>query len=351
MGKNKELRALSLFANVGIGETYLKELGIDVVVANELLEKRVEIYQHFHPETHVVQGSITDDGVFSKIIDSAREKKINVIIATPPCQGMSIAGKMKSDDPRNTLIVKAMQAFNELKPDYMLIENVPQMLKTSIIYQGQPVKITDFIESQAGNDYEVKFGVFDAADYGTPQYRKRAIVRIYRKNLTWNEPVKQKHITVREAIEDLPTLEAGQTSPIAFHNAKSHNASHILWMQHTPTGKTALDNTPPYQPNINGRKISGFKTTYKRIEWDKPSPTVTMANGSISSQNNVHPGRILGNNTYSDARVLTLLEVFRIMGLPDNWNPPADLSENTLRHVLGEAVPPKLMKTLFEGIA
>ena len=60
----------------------------------------------------------------------------------------------------------------------------------------------------------------------------------------------------------------------------------------------------------NGRKIKGYNTTYKRIEWDKPAPTITMCNGGISSQNNVHPGRLQKDGTYSDARVLTLRELF-----------------------------------------
>jgi DNA (cytosine-5)-methyltransferase 1 len=75
-----------------------------------------------------------------------------------------------------------------------------------------------------------------------------------------------------------------------------------------------------------------------------------MANGSISSQNNVHPGRLLPDGTYSDARVLSLLEIFRLTGLPDNWNPPDWASDNIIRHVIGEAIPPHLVKNIFKGI-
>jgi DNA (cytosine-5)-methyltransferase 1 len=346
-----KLKALSLFANVGIGETYLKDLGIDVVVANELLENRAKIYQHFHQDSTVIPGDITDKKVFDKIIKTAREKEINVIIATPPCQGMSIAGQMNEDDPRNTLIVKAMEALKRLKPDYMLIENVPQMLKTAILFEGKKINIQEFISQQVSKDYYVKFDVFDASDFGTPQYRKRTIVRIYKKGLSWDDPEKQKAITVRDVIGDLPSLKAGEKSSVhPYHYAKKHNDNHILWMSHAPTGKTAFENPDPFKPTKDGRVIKGFSTTYKRIEWDKPSPTVTMANGSISSQNNVHPGRQNADGTYSDARVLTPLEVFRVMGLPDDWNPPANLTENTLRHVIGEAVPPKMMRAMFEPL-
>lgn len=344
-----KFKALSLFANVGIGETYLKDIGIESTVANELLSERVAIYKHLHPTTDMIGGDITDEEVFGNIIKSALGNKVNIIIATPPCQGMSIAGKMKADDPRNTLIVKVMESFNIIKPDYMLIENVPQMLKTSIIYDNQIINIKDFMLSQIDDSYTCNFDVFDAADYGTPQYRKRTIIRIHKKSLKWITPEKQKHITVREAIGDLPSLEAGQSSEIKWHYAKKHNDKHIHWMKNTSTGKTALENEVHY-PQKDNRKIKGFATTYKRIEWDKPAPTVTMANGSISSQNNVHPGRKLKDGTYSDARVLTILEILRVTGLPDNWNPPEHISENTLRHVIGEAVPPLMMKAVFKGI-
>lgn len=73
-----------------------------------------------------------------------------------------------------------------------------------------------------------------------------------------------------------------------------------------------------------------------------------MANGSVSSQNNVHPGVLKNNGEYSDARVLTLKEIFILTGLPENWNPPKWASENLIRQVIGEGVPPKLINKLLE---
>ena len=211
-------------------------------------------------------------------------------------------------------------------------------------------KIKDYLQSIAEqHDYNIQFDIFDAADYGTPQNRKRSFTRIYKKTYEWNNPIKQKWITVEESIGNLPSLEAGEKSDIAYHYGSKHNDNHILWMKHTPSGKTAFDN-PVHYPQKDGRKIKGFSTTYKRISWDKPAPTITMANGSISSQNNVHPGRLLPDGTYSDARVLSLLEIFRLTGLPDNWNPPQWASDNLIRHVIGEAIPPHLVENIFKGL-
>ena len=123
-----------------------------------------------------------------------------------------------------------------------------------------------------------------------------------------------------------------------------------MWLKHTPTGKTALNNEVYYPKKEDGTKIKGFATTYKRIEWDKPAPTITMANGSVSSQNNVHPGRAKEDGTYSDARVLSLKEIFILTGLPDNWEPAPWASENLIREVIGEAIPPKLIDEILKTI-
>ena len=101
---------------------------------------------------------------------------------------------------------------------------------------------------------------------------------------------------------------------------------------------------------INGRKNKGLSTTFKRIQWDAASPTITMCNGAISSQNNVHPGRKNADGTYSDARALTLLELFLLMGLPPDPGLPEDVTENQIRNILGEAVTPILIKKILEQI-
>lgn len=344
------MNGLSLFANVGIAETYLEELGFYVKVANELLPARADFYRHSHPDCTMICGDITNPEIFSQVITAAKAENIKFLLATPPCQGMSQAGKMDANDTRNTLIIKVMEAVQQLNPDFVLIENVPQMLKTSIIYNDQPVKIVDFIESICQKDYHIKYEVFDTANYGTPQYRKRAIIRIYKKEFTWDNPTAMKPITVRDAIGHLPSIEAGHDSGIPYHKAKIHNNRHIQWMKNTPTGKTAFDNPIHYPKKETGERIKGFRTTYKRIEWDRPAPTITMANGSISSQNNVHPGRLQADGTYSDARVLTLLELFKLTGLPDNWLPKDKATDHLVREVIGEAVPPQLIKAIFEKI-
>lgn len=335
------IKGTSLFANVGIAETYFKNAGVEICLANEIIESRANFYKHLYPKSDMICGDFTDPTIFKELANKHKEYGCEFLIATPPCQGMSIAGKRSTDDKRNLLIIDTINFIKETQPKYIIIENVPQILKTTINYLNNTILIPDFIKQQLEPlGYKIKYDVLDSADYNTPQHRKRAIFIITNQDNNLAFPKATKHITTQEAIGDLPSLESGEKSNIPYHYSKTHNSKQILWMKHTPTGCTALNNMVNY-PQKNGRKIKGFKTTYKRISWDKPAPTITMANGSISSQNNVHPGRLLEDGTYSDARVLTLLELFRLTGLPDNWNVPTWASDNLVRSVIGESFPPK----------
>lgn len=341
------INGISLFANVGIGETYFKDKSINICVANELIEKRANFYSHLYPNSKMVCGDIRNINIFNTLLKLYFENDCDFLMSTPPCQGMSVAGKMDKYDPRNSLIIYTIDFIKKTLPNNILIENVPQMLNFSIIIDGEEIKILDYIYKELKNfGYFINYGVLGSADYSTPQTRKRAIFLIS-KIKKWDFPKKEDKITVRDVIGDLPSLESEQNSGIKWHSAKKHNQNHITWMKHTPTGKTAFENDFHY-PQKDGRKIKGYSTTYKRIDWDKPAPTITVCNGSVSSQNNVHPGRKLHDGTYSDARVLSILEILRLFGLPDDWNIPDWASENFIRQVIGEGFPPKFSAKLLE---
>ncbi len=344
------MNGVSLFANVGIAETYIKNHNIDIVVANELLEKRVDFHKTNHKNCNIIQGDITNKIIFNKILAEAKKQNCDFLLATPPCQGMSVAGKMKEDDPRNSLIKYVIEFIKKLQPAHILIENVQGILKTSISVNGVKTQVIDYINNELKPlDYFINPTLVDTADYGTPQSRKRAIFLIS-KFSKWELPNKENKITVKEAISHLPSLESEEISKIQYHYAKKHNDRHISFLKHTPSGKTALHNEIYYPKKEDGTRIKGYSTTYKRIDWDKPAPTITMANGSVSSQNNVHPGILQEDGTYSDARVLTLKEIFILTGLPDDWHPPKWASENLIRQVIGEGVPPKLIDRLLTTI-
>ncbi|SJZ47134.1 DNA cytosine methyltransferase [Mycoplasmopsis verecunda] len=338
---NKKIGVTSLFSSAGIGTFYLDKLDLNLSLSNELLLKRAQYHSFLYPNCLSIAGDITDEKIFNTLINKHKELGNEILIATPPCQGMSVAGKNDPNDVRNLLIVQVVEFIKLTKPKLIMIENVVQLYKTKIFVNNELILIKDYIIKELSSLYKhIDFYTVNSKEFDTPQDRKRALVIISNEKFKMSQPT--PITSVRDAIEHLPSLEPGQCSSIPYHNAKTHSDRQISWMRNTPTGKSALHNETNYPVKTDGQRIKGFATTYKRIEWDKPSPTITMANGSISSQNNVHPGRLNPDGTYSDARVLTLKEIFLLTGLDDTFQVPEWASENLVRQIIGESVPPKI---------
>lgn len=376
------MRIVSLFANIGVAEACLHELdNANVVVANELLPRRAALYSAIYPYTNMICGDITEDAVYQQILRACRREHVDTVMATPPCQGMSTAGQKIKFDERNTLVMYAIRLIHDINPRYVVIENVTDFITTPIMYHGVETMLPDVIRQELEHNYDIDIYTIDTDDYGVPQTRDRMIILMTRHGVRrkWSLPSKEnKKVTMEDAIGHIPTIDpfVKDLSEEEFHEmfplykerreqALSISPWNIppvhVWrqvkvMMYTPTGKTAFDNPMEYKPTkVDGSLVRGYHNTYKRQNWDTPAYTVTMDNRKISSQNNVHPGRLVGqdsngNNVYSDARVLTLYELMRVMSIPDDWNVPLDTDEAFLRRIIGEGIPPLFMRKLFAKI-
>lgn len=374
-----KLKVVSLFANIGVAEAYLEEIGIDVVVANELIERRAALYSKIYPKTQMICGDITNTAIKSKIVETCKEKGIDILMATPPCQGMSTAGQQDSEDVRNKLICEVVEIIKKVNPRYVFIENVPLFYNTSIEVSGKKVLIPTYLKNELEEKYVINEYTINTENYSVPQTRERAIILMTLKGEhEWILPDKDtKIVTMRDVIGDLPVLDpyvkdvdeeerntmfphfyerkkqALNISP--WHKPPEHIKRQVIAMQHTSSGCTAFDNPVYYPVKENGEPVKGYHNTYKRQNWDTPAYTVTMDNRKISSQNNVHPGRIEyinddGETIYSDARTLTLYELMKVMSLPDNWSVPLNTPVAFLRRIIGEGIPPLFVKKVFENL-
>lgn len=350
-----KIKAISVFSSAGIGELLLKNTNVDVIAANELLPKRAECYSHFYPETDMHYGDITLDETQDYMVEAAKKGGAKMLIATPPCQGLSTLGKNKKQihyekDKRNYLILSALNIIDRCDFDYVLIENVPKFLEMYFPYENDYFKLEEILNKKYADKYIIEARVLNAKDYGICQSRPRAIIKMYKPYKKWSWPATEAEIPLRDAIGDLPSLESGETSDIPWHFAKKHNDRAVLALKHTPTGKSAIANDVYYPKKEDGTRIKGFHNTFKRMVWDQPCPTRTTFSGSMSSHNNVHPGRLLPDGTYSDARVLTLLETFIVSSIPNDVDFPKGSTDTFIRTVIGESIPPKLMMKVIEKI-
>ena len=271
-------KVLSLFSSAGIGELGIRASGMSILVSNELLMDRCEIYRDNYPEVNCVCGDIWEK---QKEIILAWEKRSKeapfLVYATPPCQGMSSngAGKLlreirdgnrKEEDPRNRLIIPTLNIITNLQPEWILLENVPNMQNTVISDEnGEVVNIIDYVTRRLGEEYVGKAEVVNCADYGIPQMRRR-LITIFTRNTKGKEyyakngsfmPIKshseeatyftKQWVTLREAIGCFPKLEAreGQNENKKFHEwhlVPRMGPEKYWWMENTPEGCTAYNN-------------------------------------------------------------------------------------------------------------
>ena len=349
------LNAISLFAGAGIGESRLAEIGVNVLGANELLEDRAVLYSQLDSKSKMILGDIKNSQVFQQILE-VTPNNLDLLIATPPCQGVSIAGKnrlpsQQLEDLRNHLLFPIINFINEVSPRNVLIENVPQYLKLQLPHDGLLRYVEEILNLEFGHKYQIESRVINCADLGIPQSRKRAFIKLYKKGGKWNWPNKvENQLILNEVISHLPSIESGENSGIPWHFARKHSIEHIRWMKNTPTGKSAFENKIHFPRGKNGKQIKAYNTTYRRMSWDKPAPAITMRNDAISSQMNVHPGRKLKDGSYSDARVLTPLELLLVNSMNiECWN-KIKAEENLVRKVLGEGVPPLALNKIIETL-
>lgn len=321
MNNSQDKKVLSLFSSAGIGELGIKELGLDILLSNELLESRCELYRENYPETQCICGDIwvkKDDIV--NAWNSLTDCQPFLIYATPPCQGMSFnsvgkrqqeirAGRRPKDDPRNQLIIPTLEIIKKLKPTWVLLENVQGMENTIIpVGNGTYKRIIEFIQEELGSEYVGKAEVVNCADYGIPQTRVRLItifsrsenaIKHFSTYKSFLPPKTHSYIvgngllpwvSLKDAIGNLPPLssEAGKNedSSIPWHKVPVMKPEKFWWVQNTPANETAYNNqcvecgcdTNPRHGMYfkNGRHISKKNTPIYCIQCGALLPRPTM---------------------------------------------------------------------------
>ena len=272
--------AISLFSSAGIGDLGLKANNIDTIIACELLEERMNLFRNIYPNAKCFQGDIwkLKDEIIEYYKNEYSEPPF-LILATPPCQGMSSngMGKMLNDyrkglhpkmDERNRLIIPALEIIKALKPQWVILENVANMTNTLIYDESNElINIIDYIKRTLGDSYFGEPVIVDVADYGVPQHRKRLITVLSRKDNelalkafrsrgkllpdythSMIDTLFTHHwVTLREAIGELPTLRAekGQNKAQGFdglHKVPVLDEKKLFWVDNTKEGDTAFNN-------------------------------------------------------------------------------------------------------------
>ncbi len=348
------IKYTSLFANVGIGEYYLSDLGFVCKVANELEPLRAKWLSEHHKSANVIVGDFTNPKIFKLIANAHIENKCEMIMASPVCRDYSTAGKRQIDSHRAFQFeyllnfIKQVDSVNK----YVIIENVPEFLT------AKPAKLKgktvgEYIKRALEKlGYQVTMGILDASQHSlTPQARRRTVILASKTEQPWPMPPKiEKPVTLRAAIGHLPSLKAGQRhKTLVYHRAPNWHPIHVDIMEQVPSGMAGCDVPGLKLLNTDGSPSRAkFKCAFKRRDWDKPCNTILQDSIGVTGFCNCHPGRKRPGGRYSDARALTILELLIVTGLPTNYPIPNWASDTMIRHALGEAFMPLLVANIVK---
>lgn len=336
---------LDLFCGAG-GLSYGFECaGYDILVGIDNDSKALETFELNHKGAKSICGDITKITYKNDIKPLIGDKKIDVIIGGPPCQGMSLSGPRKFDDPRNKLYLSYIRLVQEIQPRAFVIENVPGLVS---LFGGQ---IKDsIIEKFTAMGYTVEYKIMCSSDYGVPQSRKR-VVFVGRKKGTFEYPaICNDIVTCSMALSDLPSLEheLGEevseytTAPqneyqkqmrknsqkVLNHVAANHSEKVTSIISLVPDGGNYKDLPEEFRNSRN------FHVAWTRFASNKPAPTIDTGH-----RHHFH---------YKYNRVPTVRECARLQSFPDDFKFLGNKTQQ-FRQV-GNAVPPLMAQAIAEQV-
>jgi DNA (cytosine-5)-methyltransferase 1 len=396
---------ISLFSGGGVGDYGFVEAGLNPIVMNEIDANRAAFLQRNYPNTHIICGDIRTniENIISNTQRLLNGNQLFLVVATPPCQGMSKNGigtinkairdgKRPSNDPRTYLYSSAVEIVKRLSPKYFIIENVDRMMNTNIVTaNGNVTNLVEYLVLEMDSmGYTGDVRIVNMADFGVPQNRRRTI-GVFARTKQFNDnadklfpkPIldKDNHISVNEVIEHLPPLDskdkasASKTEFHPLHYVPVSRDELYFWIENTPAGQSAYTNNkclkcgfestdddilcakcqsllPKPSVFVNGkyRIIKGFVSTYKRMLGNEPAPTITTRSAYACSDKNLHP---------TQNRVLSLYEIALLQGLDPVkyiWEIRRNGKEQIanamlLRDILGEPLSPIYAKLLGTHLA
>lgn len=379
------LTYISLFSSAGVGCYAFKQEAFECIATVELLARRIQV-QKINRKCRYQSGYICGDiqeeatkqDIFREIALWKRYEHVNgvdVVVATPPCQGISyINHKKKADEiKRNSLVIESVELVDKIQPKYFIFENVLAFEKTLCITKEERVlPIGSFIREVLGNNYIITGRILNFMNYGSNSSRTRTLIigvnKKFRDSIAPYElfPDYQQEKTLREVIGGFPVLEWGEISRLDFYHAfRTYDPKMRAWIHDLKEGESAFDNADPnLRPHriVNGKVIENIRKNrdkYTRQKWDRFIQCVHTRNDQLAAQNTIHP---------EQDRVFSIRELMAMMTIPDDFkwidlgfdelNQLSEIEKRALykeheiniRQCIGEAVPTVIMRQIAQKI-
>lgn len=308
---------IDLFSGAGGLSCGLVMAGFTPVASVEIMPEAVETYKYnfvnkkgFNEK--VETRDIRTQAVKEELYKTIGNQHIDLIVGGFPCQGFSMAGNRVISDPRNSLYLEMLEIVKNVKPDYVVMENV----------EGLRTMLDGKVETQIINDYkeigyEINVTTLNAADYGVAQQRKRVI---FIGNRLGNKNYHPK------PLYELNNYKTLGSAIYKFMNIDEDKSINHVFTRHTEDMKKRLANVPE-----GSSLFKNYSDSWKKSPWDKPSCTIKENHGAV----NIHPKL---------PRVLTAREIAAIQSFPDDFIFQGAKKWQLVQ--IGNAVPPLLGKAI-----
>ena len=281
----------------------------------------------FKPTNGDIGTILADIEILKDLKRKKGDARPSVLIGCPPCQGFSAYRKTMpeaAEDGRNNLVDLFSLIAAELKPDYVFMENVPELLS-----EKYRTHFEFFNRQMKSKGYHVASGVLNMAGFGLPQARKRAIVIASLDPVRLPEQFlsRKDFVTVRRAISHLPKIAAGeQDKTDQMHVTAGHRDGTLDVIRSVPKdGGSRQSGFGPKRLD----EAAGFSDVYGRLRWDKPSVTITGSARNPASGRFVHPDQDRG---------ISIREALILQGFPESFSLNGSFGQKFT--LVGNAVPP-----------
>jgi len=332
------INVVDLFAGCGGLSNGFEKVGFNILLGIDNDVDASKTFLHNHKNSKYLLKDIrkvTQKDIKEKI----GNKRVDVVIGGPPCQGFSISGKRAFIDPRNSLYLEYFRIVDILKPKVSIIENVPGL---SSLYDG---KALDSIKNEfRKRGYTVVHKILKADEYGVPQIRKRIVI-VGTKGEEFQYPKSNNTVvTLAEAISDLPKLNSDEV--VEKYNTKPTNKYQKLMREksiilnnhvgtnHSEKTKKIISMVPEggnyknLPKHLQGtRKVN---IAWTRLNGSKPSLTIDTGH-----RHHFHPWENRVPSVRESARIQSFSDDFIFLG-----------SKTSQYRQVGNAVPPLLAKSI-----
>jgi DNA (cytosine-5)-methyltransferase 1 len=391
MSKRKKYKVIDLFSGAGGFGLGFKMAGYDLCLSLEIDQWATDTLSENNRNGMIILKDDIRNYENKKAILNACKNTPDVVIGGPPCQGFSNAGsfKRKPNDPRNSLFKDFAKWVEYLQPTIFIMENVKGILSRCDSKGKRIIELIKNTFSEIGYS-NLNIWTLNAAEYGVPQLRERVFIVGHKKNIAIEPPQKthyinkrvkglEKAISIKEAISDLPKINASEGQEILEYKAKpksdyqiwargnqeylynhiamKHTKRIIERFSHIDIGESVFDVPLKHKErkrNGNGEiSEQSYNMNNRRLEPNKPSCTIPASFYSCF----IHP--YLNRN-------ITAREAARLQSFPDNYRFMGKrtlissklLKRNGAPHYnylsqynqIGNAVPPLLSKAIAEHI-